>query len=113
MNIGEFNATAIRSEDANAVIWDVTPFGKRQGDAIDSYLHARLMQRRMIQGVTDQKRVVVLCDAAAEIPNSANTWLAELNSCGASTEIHNNQRTERQGKQHPTLPVPETSGEIG
>jgi hypothetical protein len=86
MDMNEFNATAVRTENPNAITFDVRPFGDRQGEAVDSYLHAALGAVQM--GVsTFQRPVIVLCDSTAAIPDSASTWLATLNAQGVAMEI--------------------------
>ena len=39
MTATEFNETAIRTEDAVQITFDVRPFGDRQGEAVDFYLN--------------------------------------------------------------------------
>ncbi len=87
MNASEFNATAVRTEDAATITWDVRPFGNRQGEAVDSYLHERLMMLQMNAGGFGPRLVVLLCDPVVNIPSSAANWLAELNARGIATEI--------------------------
>jgi hypothetical protein len=43
MDMNEFNGTAIRTEDSEHVYFDLRPFGNRQGEAMDSYLHQAVM----------------------------------------------------------------------
>lgn len=87
MNANEFNATAIRAEDPATITWDVRPFGDRQGEAVDFYLHQRLMMLQMNAGGFGPRLVVLLCDSTANIPDSATNWLNELNARGVATEI--------------------------
>jgi len=87
MNINEFNDKAVRTEDARTVTFDVRPFGDKQGEAIDSYLHARLMAFQMNVGGFGPRLVVLLCDSTTKIPSSARAWLDELNARGVATEI--------------------------
>jgi hypothetical protein len=87
MNANEFNATAVRTEDPTTITFDVRPFGDRQGDAVDSYLHERLMLLQMRTGGFGPRLVVLLCDSKARIPSSVNGWLAELNARGIATDI--------------------------
>jgi hypothetical protein len=39
MTAAEFNKTAIRTEDAIQITFDVRPFGDRQSEAVGFYLH--------------------------------------------------------------------------
>lgn len=87
MDNREFKATARRSENESTITYDVRPFGNRQGEAADWYLHERLAQLEMGAGGFGPRLVVVLCDSKAEIPSSANRWLAGLNAKGAPHEI--------------------------
>jgi len=87
MNTSEFNAKMVRSEDSTTITIDVRPFGDRQGEAVDSYLHDRLMALQMNAGGFGPRRIVVLCDSTANVPVSAKNWLAELNARGVPTDI--------------------------
>lgn len=87
MDMNEFNATAVRTADATTITLDVRPFGDRQGEAVDSYLHERVMHLNTTGIGTTPKPVVLLCDSSAQIPSSAFTWLANLNAGGQATEI--------------------------
>lgn len=87
MEMKEFNEQVKRSEQGNEIIFDVRPFGARQGEAIDSYLHDRLMVLRMTGiGATD-KHVVLLCDSTVQLPFATERWLNNLNADGHATEI--------------------------
>ncbi len=89
MDMNEFNGTAVRTEAIATVTFDVRPFGERQGEAIDSYLHAAGMALQM-NVFPHSKPIVLMCDAKATIPPSADRWLANLHSQGVAIEI---QRT--------------------
>jgi hypothetical protein len=85
--MNEFNKTAVRTETASEITFDVRPFGDRQGDAVDSYLHARCLVGQYTGIGMTSRLVVVLCDASANIPESSGRWLANLNAKGSPTEI--------------------------
>ncbi len=87
MNMDEFNRRAVRSEDNDSIIFDVRPFGVQQGEAVDCYLHDRVMGLQMGTAAIGSRTVVVNCDAAAQMPQSVDGWLAILNSQGVPTEI--------------------------
>jgi hypothetical protein len=87
MNMNEFNANAVRTEDAEHVYFDVRPFGEKQAEAIDSYLHASLMSIQI--GVSSfGSRVIVLLHDAKRGPLSpmAETWTASLEAHGVIVE---------------------------
>jgi len=69
------------------IIFDVRPFGQKQGEAIDSYLHTRLMHMSTTGIGTTRKLVVLLCDSTATIPESVNHWLTGLKAGGQRAEI--------------------------
>jgi hypothetical protein len=67
MDMNEFNKAAVRTETASEITFDVRPFGDRQGDAVDSYLHARLLVGQNTGGIGMTPRlIVVLCDSSAK-----------------------------------------------
>jgi hypothetical protein len=87
MDTNEFNSKAVRTEDQATITFDVRPFGDKQGDAVDSYLHARLMALQMNAGGFGPRLVVLVCSRSARMPGTVNSWLAELNASGVATEI--------------------------
>lgn len=87
MDMNEFNKIAVRSEDSAHVYFDLRPFGKRQGEAVDSYLHEAVMSIRNGVSSFSGRRVVLLTDASTIIPDSAHTWLASLQAAGVSVSI--------------------------
>jgi hypothetical protein len=87
MDTNEFNGKVKGVPVGNELIFDVRVFGPRQGEAVDSYLHARLMGLNMGGiGATDN-HVVLICDSVGDMPNTARNWLNNLNAAGQSTEI--------------------------
>lgn len=44
MDIQEFNSIAVRTEDTENVYFDLRPFGDRQSEAMDTYMHGSLMK---------------------------------------------------------------------
>lgn len=86
MDMKGFNGTVVRTETAVSVTFDVRPFGNRQGEAVDSYLHDVGMALQ-INVFRHSKPIVLLSDSNASIPTSAATWLANLHSRGVAIEI--------------------------
>jgi C-terminal processing protease CtpA/Prc len=72
MEMNEFNDTAIRTEGGH-VYFDLRPFGNRQGEAMDSYLHEAVMSIQMGVSSFGQRQIVLLTDASMIIPDSART----------------------------------------
>lgn len=68
MDTKEFNSTAIRTETDTEVRVDVRPFGSRQGEAIDFYLHERVGGLQMGVDTGGSRVVVLLHDSSAAIP---------------------------------------------
>jgi hypothetical protein len=87
MHIREFNAVAQRTETDDEVQFDVRPFGDKQGEAIDLYLHDRVAALQYQVGGFGPRLVVIIHDSRAKIPKSALGWLDRLNSAGVPTEI--------------------------
>lgn len=87
MDMNELNKTVVRTETQDEVCFDVRPFGDRQGEAIDSYLHERLASLGYGVATLGPKLVVLLHDSTARIPVSAYGWLDKLNASGARTEL--------------------------
>jgi len=88
MDLKEFNEVVkpyLHGDDE--LIFDVRPFGARQGEAIDTYLHARLMHANTTGIGNTCRLVVLLCDPSAEIPESAMTWIENLAESGQWAEI--------------------------
>lgn len=88
MDIKEFNdLVKPYPHGDDELIFDVRPFGARQGEAVDTYLHSRLMHVNTTGMGNTCRLVVLLCDAAAEIPESAMKWIENLAECGQLAEI--------------------------
>jgi hypothetical protein len=87
MDMNEFNKTAVRTEDSEHVYFDLRPFGNRQGEAMDSYLHEAVMSIQMGVSSFGARQIVLLTDASVVIPDSARTWLASLQESGVSVAI--------------------------
>lgn len=88
MDIREFNEVVKPYPHGDdELIFDVRPFGARQGEAVDTYLHDRLMHVNIAGMGNTCRLVVLLCDAAAEIPESTMTEIADLAACGQWAEI--------------------------
>jgi len=87
MDMNEFNATAVRTEDSEHVYFDLRPFGARQGEAMDSYLHDAVMSIRMGVSSFGARQIVLVTDASMVIPDSARTWLASLQASGVSVGV--------------------------
>jgi hypothetical protein len=82
MDMKEFNATAIRTETTEELTLDVRPFGDRQGEAIDSYLHDQLQSVQYGVASSQSKPWVLIYDSNAMIPQSAQGWLNNLVAAG-------------------------------
>jgi hypothetical protein len=87
MDMKEFNDTVKRSEQGDEIIFDVRPFSARQSEAIESYIHGRLMHLHTTGIGTTRKLCVSLCDASVQIPDTTKTWLANLLAGGQRAEI--------------------------
>lgn len=87
MDMNEFNATAKRSENETTIAFDVRPFGEKQGEAVDSYLHEALGAVQQGRSTFGSRPIVVLCDETAEIPATAQNWLANLRERGVNVAI--------------------------
>jgi hypothetical protein len=44
MTLDEFNRAVVRTETADTILLDLSPFGKRQSEALDCWLPAALQQ---------------------------------------------------------------------
>ena len=85
MDSKEFNAIAVRTE-TDVVTFDVRPFGEKQGEAIDSYLHDVGMAVQM--GVFRHTKPIVLeCDSTVIFPTTTETWLAAVHRQGVNVQI--------------------------
>jgi len=87
MDMNQFNSTAIRTEDNGRVYFDLRPFGNRQGEAMDSYLHEAVMSIQMGVSSFGTRQIVLLTDASVVMPDSARTWLASLQASGFSVAV--------------------------
>jgi hypothetical protein len=86
MDTNEFNKTALRTETSSQVIFDVRPFGDRQGEAIDSYLHSVGMAVRM-NIFRHNKPIILICDSNTSFPSTTETWLAAVRGQGVDVSI--------------------------
>lgn len=87
MDMNEFNAKAKRKEINDEVQFDVRPFGDKQGEAIDSYLHDLLAALQQGVAPLGFRRLVLPHGSTAVIPKSAYAWLDQLNSSRICVEI--------------------------
>jgi hypothetical protein len=88
MDMKEFNEV-VRAyvHDYDELILDVRPLRARQGEAVDSYLHSRLTHVNTT-GIGNTNRLVVLvCDATADLPESARALIETLAASGQWVEI--------------------------
>lgn len=86
MDTKEFNDNVRRTETDSLLTLDVRPFGERQGEAIDSYLHGVGMAVQM-DAFRHDKPIVLLCDAQTVFPPTTNTWLTNVQRQGIAVEI--------------------------
>ena len=84
MDMNEFNQTAVRTEDSEHVYFDLRPFGPRQAEAVDSYLHSAVMSIQMGVSSFGARQIVLVTDGSVVVPDSARTWLASLQASGVS-----------------------------
>jgi hypothetical protein len=87
MDMNEFNKTVVRSEDSEHVFFDLRPFGKRQAEAMDLYLHEAVVSIEVGVSTFGERQVVLVTDASTVIPGSARTWLAKLQAEGVSVSV--------------------------
>jgi hypothetical protein len=87
MNMKEFHATVIQTETGSEIQFDVRPFGDRQGEAIDSYLHDLLMSAQYGVASSGPRMWVLLHDSTAVIPQSTSRWLGNLRTSSFNIEI--------------------------
>jgi hypothetical protein len=87
MDMHEFNRVVIRTEDIDHVHFDLRPFGDRQAEAMDSYLHEAVVSIHIGVSSFGERQIVLLTDASTVIPDSARTWLASLRASGVSVEV--------------------------
>lgn len=87
MDMNEFNKTVVRSEDSAHVYFDLRPFGNRQEEAMDSYLHEAVVSIHAGVDSFGDRQVVLITDASTAIPSSARTWLTSLQAAGVSVSV--------------------------
>jgi|HubBroStandDraft_6_1064221.scaffolds.fasta_scaffold00095_55 hypothetical protein len=87
MDMNEFNGAAIKTEHSEHVYFDLRPFGNRQGEAMDSYLHEAVMSIQMGVSSFGERQIVLVTDASMVIPKTARTWLASLQESGVSVAV--------------------------
>lgn len=88
MDINEFNGVVTPYPHGDdELVLDVRPFGARQGEAIESYLHSRLMGVSNAGIENTDRLFVLMCDATAEIPETAMALIETLAARGQWAEI--------------------------
>jgi hypothetical protein len=92
MDMKEFNATAIRTETTEELTLDVRPFGEKQGEAIDSYLHDLAQSVQYGVASSQSKPWVLIYDPSAVIPQSTQGWLKNLAASGRVIEMRSVDR---------------------
>lgn len=70
--LNEFNAKAVRSESATTVTFDVRPFADRQAEAIESYLHGRLMNLQVGVGEFGTRTITLLCAPGTRLSSTGS-----------------------------------------
>ena len=86
MDSKEFNGKTIRIETDSQITFDVRPFGDRQGEAIDSYLHDVGMAVQM-NVFCHTKPIVLTCDSTTTFPPTTDIWLANVRRQGVDVQI--------------------------
>lgn len=86
MDSKEFNHSVARTETDSLLTLDVRPFGERQAEAIDSYLHDVGMAMQ-INVFRHTKPIVLLCDSEVVFLGTTATWLAGVQGQGVAVEI--------------------------
>lgn len=86
MDMKEFSSI-IPKETSEELMFDVRPFGDRQGEAIDSYLHDQLQSVQYGVASSQSKPWVLIYDSNAVIPQSAQGWLNNLAAAGRVIEM--------------------------
>ena len=86
MYTAEFQEKVLRIETDSTLILDVRPFGDRQGEAIDSYLHDVGMAVQM-NLFKPTKPIVLVCDPETVFLSTTDMWLANMQSRGVAIEI--------------------------
>jgi hypothetical protein len=88
MEIKEFNdVVKPYPHGDDELIFDMRPFGPRQGEAVESYLHNRVIHVNTTGTGNTNRLVVLLCDPEAEIPESAMICIEKLAASGQWAEI--------------------------
>lgn len=87
MDIKEFNSIAVRTEDNENVYFDLRPFGDRQSEAMDTYLHGSLMSIQMGVSSFGSRKIVLITDASVTISPTGRTYLAALQQNGVSVGV--------------------------
>ena len=82
----EFHEKVLRTETDSTLTLDVRPFGDRQGEAIDSYLHDVGMAVQM-NVFKPTKPIILVCDSETVFPANTDMWLANMRSRGVAIEI--------------------------
>lgn len=86
MYSNEFHEKVLRTETDSILTLDVRPFGDRQSEAIDSYLHDVGMAVQMNVS-RPTKRIVLVCDSETVFPGTTDMWLANMQGRGVAIEI--------------------------
>ena len=86
MTTEEFNKVAIRTEDTTRITFDVRPFGDRQAEAVDFYLHEVGMQINYGTFSTTRPIYVLYTKGIQFLPTTA-TWLQSVRARGVPMNL--------------------------
>jgi hypothetical protein len=82
----EFEESVFRTETDSTLTLDVRPFGDRQGEAIDSYLHD-LGMAVLMNISRPAKSIALVCDSETVFPRTTGMWLTNMRAQGVTIEI--------------------------
>lgn len=86
MTADEFNKTVKRTEDTTGIYFDVRPFGDREAEAMDWYLHEVGMQVNYGRFSTS-KPIFVVYSRGLDLLDTTPTWLQNLFALGVPMNL--------------------------
>lgn len=82
----EFRDKVLRTETHSTVTFDLRPFGDRQAEAIDCFLHDAGMAVQM-KRFRPTKAIILVCDPGTVFSAATDMWLANMQSRGVAIAI--------------------------